>query len=109
MFIGHFAVAFGIKRAAPEVGLGIAIVASSFLDLVWPVLVAAGIEVVKIAPGTMAASPFDFVSYPYSHSLVMALRWAVLFAWVYRKCHSSFAGRPGITTGQAAPTGRLVS
>lgn len=43
MFIGHFAVAFGIKRAAPEVGLGTAIVAASFPDLVWPVLVAAGI------------------------------------------------------------------
>ena len=84
MFIGHIAVAFGVKRVAPEAGLGAAIVAASFLDLVWPVLVAAGIEQVRIAPGIMAASPFDFVSYPYSHSLVMTLAWAGLFAWVYR-------------------------
>lgn len=92
MFIGHFAVAFGIKRTAPEVRLGTAIVAASFLDLVWPVLVAAGIEEVRIAPGTMAASPFDFVSYPYSHSLVMTLAWAGLFAWVYRLRGGSMRG-----------------
>jgi hypothetical protein len=84
VFIGHIAVAFGVKRVAPEAGLGTAIVATSFLDLVWPALVAAGIEQVRIAPGTMAVSPFDFVSYPYSHSLVMTLAWAGLFAWVYR-------------------------
>jgi len=84
MFIGHFAVAFGIKRAAPEVALGTAIVAASFLDLVWPVLVAAGVEVVKIDPGNMLLNPLDFVSYPYSHSLLMTLVWALLFAAVYR-------------------------
>jgi hypothetical protein len=84
MFIGHFAVAFGIKRVAPEVKLGTAIVAACFLDLVWPLLVAAGFEVVKIDPGNMALSPLDFVSYPYSHSLLMTLVWAALFAGVYR-------------------------
>jgi len=92
VFIGHIAVAFGVKRAAPEAGLGTAIVAASFLDLVWPVLVAAGVEVVKITPGVMAASPFDFVSYPYSHSLVMTLAWAGLFAWVYRWRGGSMRG-----------------
>lgn len=50
MFIGHFAVAFGLKRAAPEVNPSTAIVAASFLDLVWPVLVAAGVEVVPTSP-----------------------------------------------------------
>ncbi|HYA37395.1 MAG TPA: hypothetical protein VEI74_03875 [Candidatus Methylomirabilis sp.] len=84
MFIGHFAVAFGIKRAAPEVKLGTAIVAACFLDLVWPLLVAAGVETVKIDPGNMVLSPLDFVSYPYSHSLLMTLVWAGLFAGVYR-------------------------
>ena len=84
MFIGHFAVAFGIKRAAPEVGLATAMVAATFLDLLWPLLVATRIEEVRIAPGTMTISPFDFVSYPYSHSLVLTLVWAGLFAGVYR-------------------------
>ena len=84
MFIGHFAVGFGIKRAAPEVSLGTAIVAACFLDRVWPLLVAADVETVKIDPGNMVLSPLDFVSYPYSHSLLITLVWAGLFAGVYR-------------------------
>jgi hypothetical protein len=84
MFIGHFGVAFGLKRAAPQVKLGTAIVAASFLDVVWPVLVATGVEAVRIDPGNTAMTPLDFVSYPYSHSLAMTLVWSVLFAGVYR-------------------------
>lgn len=83
MFIGHFAVAFGIKRVVPEVKLGTAILAATFLDVVWPFLVAAGIEVVSIVPGNMAFSPLRFISYPFSHSLVMAILWGGLFAWAY--------------------------
>ena len=41
--------------------------------MVWPVLVAAGVEQVRIDPGNTAFTPLDFVSYPYSHSL-LALR-----------------------------------
>lgn len=92
MFIGHFAVAFGLKRAAPEVKLGTAIIAACFLDVVWPVLVATGVEEVRIAPGTMALSPFDFVFYPYSHSLAMTFVWAALFAGVYRWRGGSMRG-----------------
>jgi membrane-bound metal-dependent hydrolase YbcI (DUF457 family) len=84
MFIGHFAVAFGVKRVAPEANLGIAILATALLDVIWPFLVAAGIEVVRIDPGNTAFTPLRFVSYPFSHSLAMAALWAVLFAWAYR-------------------------
>lgn len=92
MFIGHFAVAFGLKRVAPEVKLGTAIIAACFLDVVWPVLVATGVEEVRIAPGTMAVSPFDFVSYPWSHSLAMTFVWAALFAGIYRWRGGSIRG-----------------
>lgn len=92
MFIGHLAIAFSLKRVAPEVQLATAVVAASFLDLVWPVLVAAGVEAVTIAPGTMALSPLDFVSYPYSHSLLTTLVWAVLFAGVFRRTGGSVRG-----------------
>ena len=47
MFIGHFAVGFAAKRFAPRAPLGWLIGAALFLDLVWPVLVLAGIEVVR--------------------------------------------------------------
>ena len=51
MFIGHFAVAFGAKRAAPAVSLGTLFAAGQLADLVWPLLVIAGVERVAVRPG----------------------------------------------------------
>jgi membrane-bound metal-dependent hydrolase YbcI (DUF457 family) len=79
MFIGHFAVGFAAKRVAPRGSLGTYVVAATFLDVLWPVFLLLGIERVVIAPGITALSPFDFQSYPWSHSLVMAIAWSVLF------------------------------
>jgi hypothetical protein len=84
MFIGHFAVAFAVKRVAPEAKLGTAIFAANFLDVLWPVFLIAGLEVARIVPGATAFTPLRFVSYPFSHSLAMAAVWAVLFGVVYR-------------------------
>ncbi len=78
MFIGHFAVGFGAKRFAPAVSLGTLFIAAQFLDLLWPVLVLAGVEHVAIAPGMTRMTPLDFAHYPYTHSLVMAIAWAAL-------------------------------
>jgi membrane-bound metal-dependent hydrolase YbcI (DUF457 family) len=83
MFIGHFAVGFGAKRAAPSVSLGTLFLACQLLDLVWPLLVLLGIEVVELAPGITAVTPLDFTFYPYSHSLVASVLWAFLFAAAY--------------------------
>lgn len=83
MFLGHYAVAFGAKRAAPTTSLGTLFAAAAFLDLIWPVLVIAGIERVSIAPGNTAFTPLNFEHYPYSHSLLMALLWSVLFGSGY--------------------------
>ena len=54
--------------------------ATYWLDIVWPVLVLAGIEHVRIDPGNTAFTPLDFFDYPWSHSLVAALGWSVAFA-----------------------------
>ncbi|MFZ0488013.1 MAG: hypothetical protein WAL83_13520 [Arenicellales bacterium] len=83
MFIGHFAVGLGAKRAAPAVSLGTLFLAAQFADLLWPTFVLLGIEKFAISPGATAVTPLDFVSYPYSHSLVMLVLWAVLVAGVY--------------------------
>ena len=48
MFVGHFALALGSKREAPSVSLGWFIAAVTALDLVWPVLLIAGIEKVSV-------------------------------------------------------------
>ena len=39
----------------------------------WPTLVLFGVEHVEIDPGNTLVTPLNFVSYPYSHSLVMLL------------------------------------
>ena len=83
MFIGHFGVALAAKKVAPRVSLGATIFAAEFLDAVWPVLVLAGVEKVEIVPGITRMTPLDFVYYPWSHSLAMALAWGALFALAY--------------------------
>lgn len=83
MLLGHFAVALAAKRAAPRTSLGTLFVAAQLLDLVWPILLLAGVERVRIVPGLMAASPLDFVHYPFSHSLLAALGWAALAGLAY--------------------------
>ncbi len=83
MFIGHFALGFGAKRAAPAVSLGTLFLACQFADLLWPTLVLLGIEVVKVQPGDTAVTPLTFVSYPYSHSLVALLVWGAVFGAAY--------------------------
>lgn len=80
MFIGHAAIALAAKKLAPDLSLGLLLAAATWLDLVWPVLVLLGIESLRIAPGITAFTPLDFVSYPWTHSLVMALVWSALFA-----------------------------
>lgn len=84
MFVGHLAVGLAAKRVAPSVNLGWFIAAVSALDLVWPVFVIAGIERVRIAPGTTAFTPLVFESYPWSHSLVMAVVWGLVLAAIAR-------------------------
>jgi hypothetical protein len=82
MFIGHFAVALGAKKLIPKTNLGITFVACQLLDLIWPVLVLLGIETVAVEPGITEVTPLNFIYYPYSHSLLMALVWSVLLgAW----------------------------
>ena len=51
VFIGHFAVGFASKRAAPRASLGVLMAAPLFLDLLWPIFLIAGIESVRIDPG----------------------------------------------------------
>jgi LexA-binding, inner membrane-associated putative hydrolase len=83
MFIGHFAVAFAAKPAAPRVSLGTLFFACEWVDLVWPVLLLAGLERVEIRPGITAFTPLDFVHYPWTHSLLMCAVWAAGFGLLY--------------------------
>jgi hypothetical protein len=83
MFIGHEALALASKRIVPRTSLGTLVMAVGWLDLIWPVFLLLGIEHVRIDPGNTAFTPLDFVDYPYTHSLLSAVVWAVAFGTVY--------------------------
>jgi len=84
MFIGHFGLAFAARRFAPRTGLGVLGAASQWVDLVWPVLLLAGVEHVRIAPGDTAYTSLAFVHYPWTHSLLMSVAWGLLLGTGYR-------------------------
>lgn len=83
MFIGHFAVAFAAKKAAPKVSLGWFVAAANFIDYVFLVLLLAGVEHVRIVPGFTAVVPLDFYDYPWSHSLLMTTVYGAVVGGVY--------------------------
>jgi len=83
MFIGHLALGLAAKRAAPSVSLAVLMSAAQLADLIWPVLLALGLESVRIDPGNTAFTPLDFVGYPWSHSLAMLIVWGAVFGLAY--------------------------
>jgi hypothetical protein len=83
MFAGHLAVALGAKTVEPRVPLAALVAAAFGLDVLWPVLVLAGLETVRIQPGITAFTPLDFASYPWSHSLLMSVAWGAAAIAVY--------------------------
>ena len=83
MFIGHFAAAMAAKRVAPKVSLGWLFAACQLPDLIWPVLLLAGVERARIEPGNTAFTPLAFDHYPWSHSLLMVAVWGGALALLY--------------------------
>jgi hypothetical protein len=83
MFLGHYGVAFALKRAEPKLSLGTLFVAVQLADLLWGVFLLAGWEQVRIDPGFTAVTPLQFIEYPISHSLFGMAMWALVGAAVY--------------------------
>ena len=105
MFIGHFALGYAAKRWAPSLSLAALFAAALFADLLWPVLVALGIEQVRIAPGITASTPLEFISYPYSHSLLTLTLFGAAFGWAVRLR----APRDAATIAAVAPTAPVAT
>jgi hypothetical protein len=87
MFIGHYGAGFAAKKLKSGIGkkpsLGTLFLAAQFLDILWPVFILLGIEKVAIDPTGKAFQSLHFLYYPFSHSLVGAVIWAVLFGSIY--------------------------
>ena len=84
MGIGHYGVSFALKAADKNISLGLLFVAAQFVDILWLILVLLGIERAHIVPGVTAANPFDFVFYPFTHSLLASFFWAGAVYVVFR-------------------------
>jgi hypothetical protein len=83
MFLGHYGVAFALKRAEPKLSLGTLFVAVQLADLLWGIFLLLGWEHARINPGVSAVTPIEFTDYPISHSLVGAVAWALVAAALY--------------------------
>jgi hypothetical protein len=83
MFLGHYGVAFALKRAEPKLSLGTLFVAVQLLDLLWGIFVLLGWEHARIVPGNTPFTQLEFWDYPISHSLVGALTWSIVAAAGY--------------------------
>src|SRR5215218_6880720 len=82
MFLGHYGVAFALKRAEPKLSLGTLFVAVQLADLLWGIFMLLGWEHATLASST-PNTPIEFVDYPISHSLLGALAWSVVAAALY--------------------------
>jgi hypothetical protein len=82
--------------------LGALVFAAQFADLLWPILLLAGVERVRIVPGLLAASPFDFTRYPVSHSLVTEVGFGALVALICFVMHRNARG--ALLLGSLVPT-----
>jgi hypothetical protein len=83
MFLGHYGVAFALKRAEPKISLGTLFVAVQLADLLWGVFLLLGWEHVRILPDDNPLLTLQFYDYPISHSLVAALAWGLAAAALY--------------------------
>jgi len=83
MFLGHFGVAFALKRVEPKLSLGTLFVAAQLVDLLWGAFLLVGWERARIDPGFTAVTPLQFLQYPISHSLLGMTIWAVIGAAAY--------------------------
>ncbi len=88
MFIGHYAPGI-LGASSGKIKLWQAFIGVQLVDYAWAGLNLAGIEKTRVIPGFTEASPLDLYYMPYTHSLGMAIIWAVgaalIFGLIFRK------------------------
>jgi hypothetical protein len=102
MFIGHIATALAAKKFDPRPSLGTYLLAATWPDVLFSVLLLGGWEQVQIAPGHTAMMAMAFPHYPYSHSFVSVLVAGVVLGalyWVFRRNTRAAATIAGLVLG----------
>jgi hypothetical protein len=82
MFVGHYGVSFAAKPVEPRVPLWVWFIAVQWMDVLWSLLVLAGIEKLNIVPGFTEANALDLYYMPYTHSLPGSIAVSLIFGAV---------------------------
>src|SRR5262245_39080399 len=99
MYVGHYSVSFECRTEGNRIPLWVLFIAVQFLDYIWATLVLLGIEKLRVSKGFTASSMLDSYFHPYSHSLISAVIWSVVAAFVYKTVSS----RHGCLYTKSAP------
>lgn len=105
MFIGHVATALAAKKIDARPSLGTYLLAATWPDILFSLLLLGGWEHVQIAPGHTAMIAMAFPHYPYSHSLVSVLVVGAVLAalyWIFRRNTRAAVGLAGLVPGHLA-------
>jgi hypothetical protein len=78
MFLGHYGLAYALKRVEPRASLGTLFLSVALVDTMWGLFLLTGWEQARPFPGLTPVTPIEFTSYPLSHSLVAAFAWGLL-------------------------------
>ena len=68
---------FVAKAITPQVPLWLLLAAAQLVDIVWGILILAGVEHASLDP-SLASNPLVLHDMPYTHSLVATLAWSVI-------------------------------
>ena len=82
MYAGHFAAGLAIKATEPRVPTWAVLLGVGFVDILFGAFLLLGIERAHLTPGQSPGFALDFID--WSHSLLMCLVWAGLYAVLFR-------------------------
>ncbi|MES2133339.1 MAG: metal-dependent hydrolase [Bacteroidota bacterium] len=83
MFIGHLGLSFAAKKVAPKVSLATLFIATQLVDIIWPFMLVFNVEKVAVTPGYTKMNAFEFLYYPFTHSLFMGVVWGIIAGLIY--------------------------
>ncbi len=105
MFLGHYAVGFASKRVAPRASLAWFVAGATMLDLLFPLFAILGWERARFVPAETPFLRMSLDDYPWSHSLLMAIVWALVLALL---CHAVTRDRRAALLAAAAVVSHWV-
>jgi hypothetical protein len=77
VFVGHYGPSFALRRFG-GVPLWVLFLAAQFVDVLWSILIIAGVEKMRLVEGFTESSPLDLYYMPYTHSLTASIAWALM-------------------------------